>query len=351
MNLQTTFLLIVVAVAMGIVAYINPFKADEDAAEDSPWFYRLAEEDITRLEVVYQGEKAAFTKEDGREIWEFVDPVGIPPRHFRWAGVTLIFSGPITRRDLSVWAPTIEDPAQYGLDNPITVVDVSLTAGRNLRFRLGDMTPDGGHNYAQVVGFPQLYIVAAGWAEVVNRLVTDPPFPRWYLGRKPELIVELNVIEGDQDALQAPAKISFKRVKQTEDWTVTDRANDKVNVPVDPEKWQKIIPLLSGPPGVHVLVPRVDDLDYTPWGLTDQVYSVELRFRGESERGTHFVDGDMYTIGDRTPDGRAYYGRLETQQFSAPILRLDAEWVDTILELLEDVPLGQEEDAPESESG
>ena len=347
MNLRATILLIGLAVAVGVVAYINPFKGDEASRDDSPWFYRLAEDDIERLEITHRGVVEVFTIEDGRKIWEFVEPAGIPPAYERFGGIPYFFSGPKTKRDLTIFAPTIEDPAQYGLDNPFTVVDVSLTANRHLQFRLGDVTPNGGHNYAQVVGFPQLYIIAATWADVVTRLVTDKPLPRWYIKRKPELVVGLNVILGNPDDPLKPTKLEFEKDRNKDIWTVTDRSIDRVDVPIDPDRWETILPLLGGPPGVYVIHDYVDDYDYEPWGIGDLSNGIEIRFSGESERGTHFIDGDAYVIGHKTPDGRAYYARSERGELRAPILSLDAEWVETLLALHEDVPYGEQEEQSE----
>ena len=188
--------LVLVAVAVGLVAYINPFAEDEEEEEDNPWFYQVAMEDIVEIDITNEGERSSFYRtEEG--TWSFSDPDGIPPSITRWGGITLLLSGPQTRRDLSVIAPVIDDPAEYGLDDPATVVNVTLSGDRHLEFRLGDTTTDGDHHYSQVIGFPQLYLIASSWGDVLARLANEPPLPKWYVRRTPDSIEELAIYLGD----------------------------------------------------------------------------------------------------------------------------------------------------------
>ena len=53
MNLKITIGLLSVAVAIGIVALINPFKSEEETVDKSPWFYQVAQEDIRVIEVTH----------------------------------------------------------------------------------------------------------------------------------------------------------------------------------------------------------------------------------------------------------------------------------------------------------
>ena len=50
-------------------------------------------------------------------------------------------------------------------------------------------------------------------------------------------------------------------------------------------------------------------------------------------------------MGSKTPDGRSYYARPESHEmniFRIPVLTVDADWIDTLLGLYDDVPYGQE---------
>ena len=43
MNLWATLILIVIGAIIGIVVWINPFKAEELKEEKAPWFYQVDE--------------------------------------------------------------------------------------------------------------------------------------------------------------------------------------------------------------------------------------------------------------------------------------------------------------------
>ena len=100
-----------------------------------------------------------------------------------------------------------------------------------------------------------------------------------------------------------------------------------------------------GPGNITVAVPIVDDRDYSPWGIVDSSNSIEIRFSGTSDSGTRFTDGFLLRLGDKTEDGKFYYAKSESDFVRQPVLRLDAQWVDAVLGLFDDVPYGDEEGA------
>ena len=341
MSLRTTLLLVVVAIVVGIVVYINPFKEEEEKRETQPWFYQVSEDDLETIEVLHEDKQVKFLK-IGERMWAFEDPAGIPPRHARWGGISLLVAGPQVRRNLATTTTTIDDPAQYGLDDPTTIVNVGLAGNRTLQIRLGRMTTDGRQHYGQVIGFPQLFLVVSNWGDVIARLATEPPLPKWFVKRDPEEIVEMNIYLGAPTSEEAP----LLRFRQEGDvWTVKDFTKDSEAVPVDAERWADILPLLSGPPNVSVEVVAVEDGDYTPWGINDDSSTIELRFLGRTDKGTSFLDGIPFRIGDKIPDKQGYYARPEIDIFRKPVLFLDAEWTETLLNLFDDIPY-----TPESES-
>ena len=340
MSFRITIVLLAAAITVGVIVLVNPFEKTETKPEDSPWFYQVSMDDMEVIEVRHLDKHVKFVRlEDGS--WSFEDPAGIPPMHRRWAGVTLLLSGPQTRRDLTIAAPIIDNPAQYGLDDPKTIVDVSLTADRHLQFRMGDKTTDGAASYSEVVGFPQLYIIAAAWGDVITRLATDQPIPKWFIKRNPDTEIEqLKVYDGDF-AFQSNLRLHFQKYDDGR-WTVIDYSQDDKERPVDMERWSEILPLLGGPPDVSVAVSRVEDQDYTQWGLEDENNFIEIRFEAFSPQGHDFVDGIMLNVGSKTPDGKWYYGRAEADEFFLPVLLLEAQWTDTLLGLIDDPPVGEE---------
>ena len=325
----------------------DAFALIEKKAAKSPWFYQVAEDDIETISVQYLDDKSvSFYKTEGR-TWAFTDPEGIPPNYNRWGGITLLLSGPGTRRDLTAVQPIIDDPAQYGLDDPDTIVDVGLTANRSVQFRLGDLTTDGRHHYGQVAGFPDLFLIASSWGDVISRLANEPPIPKWYTDRTPAEIVELNLYFGNP-ASEDTHVVSFIQDYRTNVWTVVDYEVDEEEQPIDLEVWEPLIPLVPGPENILVVVPAVDDQDYTPWGIGDASDAIEIRFSGETERGTRFTDGVLLILGDKSEDGSVYYAKNEGTFIRQPVLGLPAEWVETFVELARDLPYGEAQESDEA---
>ena len=116
-------------------------------------------------------------------------------------------------------------------------------------------------------------------------------------------------------------------------------------VAISGKKLKVIYPInfMGGPGEFTVAEYRVRDRDYEDWGISNEAgRSVEIRFSGRTERGTKFTDGVLFLIGDKTPDGESYYALPAAEAALSPVLRMDAEWSDTLFELVENVPYGDE---------
>ena len=200
MNVRLTILLAVVAVMIGatwaIIEFTDVVFREEDDP-DEPWLYHIDEGEITYIEVIHGGQGAQYSRDPGSYQWKILGDPEFPVFQHRWGGTPLLLSGPRVNRGLKT---TIDDPAQYGLDPPETIVRVRDHAGNSVEFHMGIPTPDGGNQYARLVGDEALYTVPAVWADVVNRLALDPPYGQLF-----DLeIAEITVIEvstGDSTAV------------------------------------------------------------------------------------------------------------------------------------------------------
>ncbi len=338
MNWKLTLGLVVLAAALAFVAlYWKPFESPPERRAASPWFYQVSMDDIVKIDVTAEDATIGFNKND-QDAWQF-DDMASPPDPYRWGGIVLLLSGPQTRRDFSEIRPVIEDPAEYGLDRPLLVVNVGLTADRHLEFRLGDKTPDGNHHYGQVIGFPQLYTIADSWGEVLTRLAHEPPIPKWWIQRDPEEIVEVNI------DLREPGEKDRPRLrlqKEEEGWFAKHFPNDEENRPVDAEKWSEYLPLIGGPGEMVIEKYRVTSRDYADWGIDEEGRYIELRFAGLTEEGVKYTDGIPFLIGNETPDGEGYYAvPISSQSSVSNVLNLDADWVDALFGLVSDVPYAE----------
>ena len=335
MSFKITILLIILAVIAGVVYFVNPFAKEEDKAPASPWFYQVSTDDMRGISVTHFGETESFV-EVPSGAWVF-ESNGITPDHNRWAGVSFLLGGPQTRRDLSETRILIEDPAEYGLDNPHTIVRITLTFDRTLEFRLGDTTTDGRHHYGQIAGFPQLFLIVSAWGDVLSRLIEEPPIPRWYVQRDIDSIVELNVYPASDNPSEDDSLLEFEKSDEGI-WKVRDHLVEEEGRDVDLSRWNDVLPLLSRPEGVSVHVHRVDDNDYTEWGISEKSAGIEIRFEGITERGTLFTDGMLISIGDKSPDGMGYYAKSNEDGYHHPVLLIPSKWVETLQGLYDNVP-------------
>ena len=180
MNVRLTILLAVLAVMIGSTWVIIEFTGlvfRGEAEQDEPWLFHIEESDIARIEVTHNDNAVKFSRDPGSHQWIIEGDPSYPVFHERWAGTPLLLSGPRVNRGLK---QTIDNPAQYGLDPPESVVRVSDLAGNTLEFHMGIPTPDGGNQYVRLVGDEALYTLPAIWAQVVNRLADDPPYGRLF---------------------------------------------------------------------------------------------------------------------------------------------------------------------------
>ena len=207
MNVRLTILLAILAVMIGSTWAIIEFTDvvfREERDPDEPWLYHMDETDITFIEVVHGDQAAQYEREPSSHQWMVLGEPSYPVFQHRWGGTPLLLSGPRVNRGLKT---TIDDPAQYGLDPPETIVRVADWAGNTVEFHIGIPTPDGDNQYTRLVGDQALYSVPSVWADVVNRLALEPPYGRLFDLEIPEItVVEVNAddstvvyyVHGDQ---------------------------------------------------------------------------------------------------------------------------------------------------------
>lgn len=174
MNIRLTILLVFLLAIFGALGWwFKPWE-QETPRQEEPWAWRIDDDAIVGVTVTHQGQTLVYEKDLGRGKWFIVDgDERSEVYQQKWAGTPLLLSGPKVNRVLSA---TIENPAQYGLDPPESVIVITEETGLSYEFWLGNVTPDAGYNYMRLVGDTQLLTVPEIWATVVNRLVTEPPF-------------------------------------------------------------------------------------------------------------------------------------------------------------------------------
>jgi hypothetical protein len=247
------------------------------------------------------------------------------------------------------------------LDDPRLIINFDLIGGRHLSLKLGDATSDFKHYYCQINDFEELFIIASSWNDVFGRLIDDPPIPKWYVKRNPETIVGLAIYKGDIQSQATPAK-KFE-TKNNKDWyfmDLTDPNDEKTSnslnkepgmgyaaflkvgekISLNKELWAQSTHLLPGPNSITVVKSDASEAeDYIKYGINKTSDAIELRFNSFSARGTEFIDGILFMIGDKTEDGKSYYAYSENNEYIKPVLAIDAKWVDAIIGLYDNPPI------------
>ena len=146
-----------------------------DETENRPWLFKLDDGSIVHIQVSHAGRTVDYDRKPGGTTW-FIQENGEETEVFleKWGGTTLLLSGPQVNR---IVASSFENPASYGLEPPETVVKVTERSGVVYEFHMGSTTPDSENQYTFLVGDPTLFTVPQIWAQVINNLADEPPYP------------------------------------------------------------------------------------------------------------------------------------------------------------------------------
>ena len=319
MSIRTSIILLVaLAMVAGYVFFVQ-LRQVEEVEEEPPWFYNLDIADLTRIHIEDPEGTATFYLGDD-SYWHIDDPDGIPVSLERWGGITLLLTGPRSRRLLDE-QPTALEP--YGLDAPPTVIAVDLKDGRSINVLIGSPTPDGNNNYAQVEGFAQVFTVFSGWRESLVKLIEDPPYPEWYY----------NVTIDGLNRFELFTEQGFlSLIKEEEEWRFN---NDEANA-VDAEELSPILESLRKPEQELVVY---DTLDISPYGLAEPWLSLFVETQKPDDEGFNVISHTRFLVGGKTEDGNHYYLQTQRGEFAMPeIFTAEAAWVEGLQELAAEYP-------------
>ena len=180
MNIRLSFLLVAVLVIFGGTFLVFQFTdligdSSGNNTPDRPWLFKLDDNSIVHIQVSHAGRTVDYDRKPGGTTW-FIQENGEETQVFqdKWSGTTLLLIGPQVNRIVS---SSFENPASYGLEPPETVVKVTERSGVVYEFHMGSTTPDSENQYTYLVGDPTLFTVPQIWAQVINNLADEPPYP------------------------------------------------------------------------------------------------------------------------------------------------------------------------------
>ncbi len=322
MNIRLTILLIIVLLLFGGTFAGVILTRDPEPRQEQAWLWRVDDNSLVNILVTFEGETIEYRKKEGGVRWFIVEEDQERQVYQdKWSGTPLLLSGPRVNRTL---ADEMEDPAQYGLDPPITVVRLTERTGRQYEAHLGLQTPDGQNQYARLVGSPKLFSVPQIWARVVNRLVFQPPYPRLYdtdiedrellnVGKQDVIYFEVTV-DGEQVIYGADVENNWFIIE------VDEATGEDREIPIPADVWTDADVLLESPDVIDTVSENLKDPEN--YGLDPAGTSVWLATVADQ---TH-----EFYIGDPTPDGNYRYAVTSGQ---AELFTVPADWADAIEKL------------------
>ncbi len=330
MSLRTSLiLLLLLALVAGYLVLSKLHPPPQEGQRITRFFYALSDADIIQVTVFSQGKEYTFVQGATRADWYFEDAHRTPVDSDRWAGTTLLLSGPRTNRLLFEQA---EDLAPYGLADPQAWVNIRAKGNRELKVLLGNTTEDGANHYAKLEGSSEVYLVDSSWGDVLTAMVTRPPYPRWYFQGPAGLVDQL-------DVTYQGAKVSF--IEDSErGWQFNTGDEAEQRLPVDTQRWEKeALPLLAGPTLQYQAAPELKDPE--AYGLDKPAAVIRIQFLGivSTEEGNVPAFRSLeWDIGRKTEDDKGYYAKLLG---FPPLVVVDAQWVEGLTALVANPPHAQ----------
>ena len=173
MNIRLSFMLVAVLLIFGGAFLVVRLTRSGEPTPDLPRLYSIGEDAITHIGITIGEETVDYDKKLGSGYWCVQDDPDIRVSGL-FSGTSLLLSGPKVSREL---ATVTENPAStYGLEPPQTIIQVNDRNGLGYELHLGHLTPDEQNRYVRVAGEPELFLVVSIWGQVIEKLVTDPPY-------------------------------------------------------------------------------------------------------------------------------------------------------------------------------
>lgn len=179
MSARFTIVLVVLLILIGgLVAVTQVLRTSDDVPDRQDRLYRISSDEISSVTLGQGDNKITFVKLEGR--WQFQgqeEDKLVQVDVGRWGGIPALLGGPAVATNLSESDEELGTRAYYGIDPPWSRINITSFDGQTIEVNVGDKTPTDDGYYAQVTGSEILYIVHASWADVIMRLLTEPPYP------------------------------------------------------------------------------------------------------------------------------------------------------------------------------
>ena len=177
-RLRSLLLLAAAAAGLAVTLFYVSRPQPAPVTEPRPFVWEFDMTELVRMEIALPraGLRERWRQGDDRQ-WYFDDERGRPVNADRWGGgIALLVSGPGANRRIAEDAAD-EQLQRFGLTEPQMTLRLTLTGGALVEVIVGDATPDGRSYYVKEATARSVYTVDHTWYGVLERLVTDPPYP------------------------------------------------------------------------------------------------------------------------------------------------------------------------------
>ena len=177
MKLRNIIILLTILIALGSYFYVSSRPQPPPPQEPRLFVWLVEVEELQHMiiELPKENKSQAFFKKADR-YWYFDDANQSKVDIDRWGGgIPLLLSGPGVDRVIAE-DPTAEKIAEFGLAQPQMKIILTLENGDILNIKVGDSVPDGHAHYVQGPLSNDIALVDFTWYEVLERLVTEPPY-------------------------------------------------------------------------------------------------------------------------------------------------------------------------------
>ena len=179
MRLRSIFILVGVLAAAAAI-YIVTRPPEEVIVPPPPpefvWLFDMEDLQHILIELPNLEMSESFVKHEDR-YWYFDDPPGPRTDTERWGGgIPLLLSGPAAERPIAKDA-TEEQIGSFGFTQPLMKLSLTTMDAEVWTIEVGDSVPDGHAYYVRLAASDDVYTVDATWYDVLERIVTEPPYP------------------------------------------------------------------------------------------------------------------------------------------------------------------------------
>jgi hypothetical protein len=179
MKLRTILIMVAVLIALGITFYFVSQPEPPEEVEPQYFVWDVDMDELRTMDIslpLFEMNESWVRHED--KYWYFDEPDGPKVDMQRWGGgIPLLLSGPGANRRIAEEASD-ELLEEYGFDNPVMLINLTLSNGRAISIEVADNTLTGEGYYIKLKDRKDVYTVDYTWFQVLARLVIDPPYPK-----------------------------------------------------------------------------------------------------------------------------------------------------------------------------